>query len=207
MFHITLCITFFATSASWSQSLVSGSVQSAGKPLPNASVYAFSEQEMRRPSAEVTSNDAGEFTIVGLPPGRYYFDAASPKAGFPHQIFAFYISPLQSKPWISVGTNEKVVHVIIDVGIKPIRLTLNLTQIPISKIVHFKFTRPDFAGELIASGTSNSTFYVPPVPFDVSVLVDGFLPWTYSKVHRGKLVKPIADNDTTLQVILIAEKQ
>jgi hypothetical protein len=154
-----------------------------GKPLPGANVYATEEADSKKQFPTVC-NDAGQFTLVGLPEGTIYLSAFKESDGYPYDFFAFYASPGENTPIkLEIKAAQTIRDVRIQLGRRAARLNFSITDQdgrPLEKGASIIFTRLDQANQPYGRGArSNESWLVPPVPFRFSVEAKGFRTWHY----------------------------
>ena len=192
--------------ASFSQAAATpgfGSVQGVilgqnGKPIPGANVWALAEQDMRKPIT-TTSDAAGTFLLSDIPVGSVYISAFKESEGYPYVFYAFYKTKNdRSSAKVEVKPGGVTSGVTIQLGPKDAHLKVDATDekgVPVQ--VGYQLDRDDMPGpystgvptdpRVVGMGFINGMMLVPPVPFRLTVLADGFEPWHYGGANwQGK---------------------
>jgi hypothetical protein len=169
-----------------------------GKPLPDAKVWALPEQDMRYPIT-TTSDAAGTFTLRSIPPGGVYVLAFNESEGYPYPFYAFYRTK-NDRTSVKVEAKPGAVTsgVILQLGPKAAYLKVDATDekgVPVQ--VGYQLDRDDTPGpystsvpsdpRLVGVGFIKGVMLVPPVPFRLTVVANGYEPWHYGGAnYAGK---------------------
>lgn len=155
-------------------------LDSAGKPLADATVYAYSEEDMFR-QIRTRSDSAGRFRLESLPRGAEYVDAFKESDGYPYNFFSFFQTPGQRTPVkINVTAGKVTPNVILQMGLRAAYIELDIRDddgTPVNGTL--LFDRPDIPGPYSRGVAATELLEVPPVPFRLSFEARGYLPWHY----------------------------
>jgi Carboxypeptidase regulatory-like domain len=182
---LTMCLgRGFGQTAAPNYGSVRGIVlDSEGKPLPDAIVYALPQQDMRK-QIDASTDAEGKFEINNLPPGTFYLSAYKETAGYPYNFFSFYMMPHEKVPLaVEVRSGAVSNNVTLQLGEKAAYLTIVVTTddgSALSDGIQLVFSRPDLPGSYQRGASSRAEHIpVPPVPFRLVVEAAGFQPWHY----------------------------
>jgi hypothetical protein len=155
----------------------------SGEPLAGATVFGRPEKNMIK-EIRTQSDANGRFLLTRVPAGGVYLDAFKEDEGYPYTFFAFMImpghGPYGAKVMIKAG--ETTTGAVIRLGAKAAVLKFRITDESGKPIdANAEFERPDLGtgGQSGRSISSDQTLLVPPVPFRVTVSVEGYAPWHY----------------------------
>ena len=155
-------------------------LDSAGKPLAGATVYALPEEDMTK-QIRTTSDSAGRFTLGGIPAGGAYLDAFKESDGYPYNFFSFFKSPGERVPVkIKIIPGKVTPDVVLQLGLRAAYLQLDVTDedgTPVNG--GLSFDRLDIPGPYGTSVSAKELLMVPPVPFRLTFEAAGYLPWHY----------------------------
>lgn len=161
------------------------------KPIAGAEVYALSQEEMRHPDAITTTDSRGKFTLQGLSPGGFYIYAYKESDGYPNGFLRFLTTPNSQSPVVAkVEAGQETTGVTMRLGARFAHLKLNVTDEK-GKVIPARlvFTREDQPGDYI-TGTDikgQASMLVPPMPFRLKVIADGYEEWHYGGANwQGK---------------------
>ena len=131
-----------------------------------------------------TTDGAGSFTLNGLPEGDVYLQAYKESAGHPYNFFAFFTTPGEREPnIIHVKAGGTTKGAVIQLGERAARLNLEVDDgngKVLTEGIGITFTRPDQPGRPYStSAHSKETFWVPPVPFGITISAKGYTEYRY----------------------------
>jgi hypothetical protein len=189
--------------AAQDQAVTLGSIQGVilgydGMPLPGANVWALPEQDMRYPIS-TTSDAAGMFILRNIPIGSVYVLGFKESEGYPYEFYAFYKTKNdRSSAKVEAKAGAVTSGVTIQLGPKAAYLKVNATDekgVPVQ--VGYQLDRDDMPGpfstsvptdpRLVGVGFIKGIMLVPPVPFRLTVVADGYEPWHYGGANwQGK---------------------
>ncbi len=149
-----------------------------GRPLAEATVFIGTLANSPR---AVTDAD-GRFKLDSVPAGLVGLNAFKESAGYPYDMFSFYLMPGARLPKFELAEGETRPNVIIQLGAKAAYLRLYVTTqngLPID--TSLSFSRPDLGryGDYQRGAKSGDVIPVPPVPFRLTVSAHGFRIWHY----------------------------
>jgi Carboxypeptidase regulatory-like domain len=218
----SLIATFFLATACFAQTprtppdtkwgTIEGTVlDDSGKPLPGATVTAY--ERGNRATRDVTQYDAnakGEFSIR-LPEGSVWLTAEKSTEGYPYAFFAFYISPGQKFPTVTVKGGETTKDVVIRVGEKAAHLVYEAVDEngrPVSG-GQFVFNRVDQDQPYSIGVLGRGDMPVPPdAPFRMTFEAKGYRPWHYGGGNwQGREGLISLKSDETLNVIIQVQRE
>jgi len=167
-----------------------GSVQGTvvdigGVPIPGARVFV----RTLRNSPSTEADNQGGFLLKGVPVGEVGLSAYKTESGYPYNIFAFFAVPGQDLPEVRVVEGQLTQNVVIRLGAKAAFLRVEITDengTPVD--AHLTFSRPDLVlarpdlrgyGDYRRAVAAKETILVPPVPFWLTALAEGFQPWYF----------------------------
>ena len=155
-------------------------LDSAGKPLADATVYALPEENMTR-QIRTTSDAAGRFALGGLPPGGVYLSAFKESDGYPYNFFPSFLSPGERSPFKIKITADKVTpDVVIQLGLRAAYLQFDLADADGTPVNgEILCDRLDIPGPCHRGVSAKELLLVPPVPFRLTFKATGYLPWHY----------------------------
>src|SRR6266545_3426710 len=88
---IALSLVSFQETVKPSRGTIKGVVRELnGMPVPEAKVYAYYVDNVRKRTADVTTDANGRFVLDNLLPGILYVRAYKDSAGFPDTFFSFF---------------------------------------------------------------------------------------------------------------------
>ncbi len=155
-------------------------LDSAGKPLAGATVYALPEKDMTK-QIRTASDSAGRFTLEGLPAGGAYLDAFKETDGYPYNLFSFFKSPGERVPVkIKIVADKVTPNVVLQMGLRAAYLQFDIADddgTPVSG--EMLFDRLDMPGPYSRAVSAKELLMVPPVPFRLTFECQGYLPWHY----------------------------
>jgi hypothetical protein len=193
-----------------------GSVQGVvldqqSKPIPNASVYANLEEDMRRPVAVTTTDSAGKFLLRDLPPKRVYIYAYKESDGYPNGFAAFFALPNDQSLVVTKVEAGQTTTITIKRGARSAYLKVHIMDENGSRIgAGLTLTREDQHGDSYAMGTDGEvSMLVPPVPFRLTVDAEGYEDWHYGGANwQGKAGLIALKSDQTLSLdVRLRKKQ
>ena len=160
-----------------------GSVQGVvldekGDPLADATVFVGTMT--KGPSTQ--TDQKGRFTLTGVPSGTVGLHAYKKSAGYPYDLFAFFVAPSAKLPFIEVIAGETTAGVTIQLGERAAHLSIKITDQNENEVdATVELTRPDLGkyGEYRTSAKGGLDLMVPPVPFRMRVKAQGFCAWQY----------------------------
>lgn len=175
---IFLSVTIEAASHTGS---ISGVVlDSADKPLANATVYAVEKTDMRH-QIRVKSDSLGHFVLNDLSTGSVFVDAYKETDGYPYNFFSFFKAPGSNTPMeIEVAPGKLSTGLVLRLGARAATLRLDIANeegSPLSGTI--SFVRPDLPGPYKRGVNSGDEILVPPVPFRLTFDAPGYLSWHY----------------------------
>src|SRR5262252_5751903 len=88
-------------------------VDSDGKAVSNAILYALPEQNMFR-QIRTTADEQGRFVFKALPPGMVYVDTFRESDGFPYNFFVFFNQSDRTFTKIEVKASNATTDVVIN---------------------------------------------------------------------------------------------
>ena len=191
MINLLMNVLLLGTMSGFGQAPVSGSIQGRvldadGKPLAGANVFVVREENMLKSIRGPVTDDLGNFTLTDVAPGVVYVNAFKESDGYPgylYTIFAFYTVPGQRIPKVDVKTGEAIRDVVVQLGARAANLNLLITDeagtpLPAGSL---EASRPDLpnSGILRRGVRGKESLPVPPVPFRLTIKVEGYLPWHY----------------------------
>ncbi len=155
-------------------------LDSAGKPLAGATVYALPEEDMTK-QIRTTSDSAGRFTLGGIPAGGAYLHAFKETDGYPYNFFSFFLSPGERTPVkIKITAGKVTPNVVIQLGLRAAYLQLDVTDEDGTPVDGgLSFDRLDMPGPYSRGVSARELLMVPPVPFRLTFKAAGYLPWHY----------------------------
>jgi Carboxypeptidase regulatory-like domain len=184
-------------------------VTNDGKPFEGATVYALPALNMRQQLRAKTDSN-GKYLLAGVPPGEAFVSVFDEEKGYPYNFFSFFIMPGEEPQKVLVTAQRETSDVNFKLGEKAGRLQLEILDdsgAPITGSAQLVFTRPDLPGNYKMSAGDNISLLVPPVPFRLSINVNGFSQWTYIDKSSGGLLHPRSKKTIKLIVHLApAEK-
>lgn len=152
----------------------------SGRPLADATVFALPQRDMRSQLRTMTDRE-GRFHLERIPAGHLYLDAYKESDGFPYSFFAFF-KTIDGLP-IEIDAKEGITaNVVIRLGPKAAVLKLEAVDQSgqtVTRDATLKFTRPDMPtrGDYSVGAMLPSASLVPPVPFRLTVEVEGYQAW------------------------------
>lgn len=169
---------------------VEGAVlDSEGKPLPNATVTAYMEEQAlskergekaMRDVTQYQTNGDGQFSLQ-LPEGTVWLSAHKQSEGYPYAFFAFYIMPGQRFPTVKVKTGETTKGVVVRVGTKAAHLNYEIVDEDgkpvLGGFVFVRLDQPD--SPYSTSALAKDDLLVPPTPFRMTFEAKGYRAWHY----------------------------
>jgi len=166
-------------------------IDSEGRPLPEATVTSYIDA--KGATRDVTQHKAdaqGRFTF-SLPEGSVWLCAHKTSDEYPYPFFAFYMSPGQDFPTVTIKGGEITRGVVIRVGMKAAHLvyeTVDESGRPIlGRFIFVRVDQPD--RPYSTSALAKDDMLVPPVPFRATFEAKGYKPWHYGdenwKTERG----------------------
>lgn len=155
-------------------------LDSAGKPLAGATVYALPELDMLH-QIRTSTDSAGRFTLRDLPPGSVYLDAFKESDGYPYNMFSFFKSPGERTPVkIKIAAGKVTANVVLQMGLRAAYLQFDITNDDGSPVDgEVLFDRLDMPGPYSRGVNARELLMVPPVPFRLTFRAAGYLPWHY----------------------------
>lgn len=161
-------------------------LDSAGKPLAGATVYALPEEDMNN-QIRTSSDSAGRFTLGGIAAGGAYLDAFKETDGYPYNFFSFFKTPGDRTPVkIKINAGKVTTDVILRKGPRAAYLKFDIATddgTPVDG--ELQFDRPDTRGPYSRGVSAKELLMVPPVPFRLTLNVAGYLPWHYGGERWG----------------------
>jgi hypothetical protein len=185
------------------QTATTGSVEGVvldqqGKPIPDANVWALPERDMRTPIS-TTSDASGKFILHDIPIGNVYILAFKESEGYPYEFYAFYKTKNdRSSAKVEAKPGAVTSGVTIQLGPKAAYLKVDATDENGASVkVAYQLDRDDMPGpysttvptdpRLVGVGFIDGVMLVPPMPFRLTVLADGYQPWHYGGANwKGK---------------------
>jgi hypothetical protein len=192
---------------------ISGRVLDAdGRPVEKVIVTAENHAFPARVLPRAETNREGEFTIVGLTPGRYQLYTRKEEDGYPRTEFNLYdvglpnsevtVSPGQTAPGIVVRLGPKAAlltgQVIDAVSKEPLRhadITVRRVDLP-DRFLRTGLYLPVELGEF--------KLLVPSVAFTVTVTETGYEDWYYQSDNEGSKTSSLLLEPNTTKHLLIA---
>jgi len=194
------------------QSTTLGSIEGVvldrqGKPIPDATVYALPQGDMRILAASSATDSAGKFILQSLQAGGFYIYAYKESDGYPNAFFRFFTIPnSQSQVAAKVEAGQVTTGITIKLIVKFAHLKIHVTdENGIRLGAGLTFRREDQRGDYIMGTDGQVSILVPPVPFRLTVDADGYEPWHYGGAnYAGKpgLISPKPDQTLNLDVRL-----
>ncbi len=160
---------------------IEGSVRDrSGAPVADATVYAFSTEDMRRRMTTATDSN-GRFVFSRVVPGTYDVHAYKEKEGYADSFFSFFANG-NKESWKRVkvysGPAERV---LIELGPKYATLKLSIRDERGNPSGgSLKFIRIDDPARPYGRGaemTGDTVILVPPVPFRFEIEKEGYGLW------------------------------
>lgn len=159
-----------------------------GTAIPEASVYALNETEMRK-RITTTADSNGKFVLRNVPPGTFHIHAYKESAGYPDSFFSFFATSKKAWQQVIVESGRTTGGIIIELGPKYATLKLSIhneSGEPVGSALTFTRTddlqRPYSRG---SNGDGDTTLLVPPVPFRLKVEAKGYETWNYGGESGG----------------------
>jgi hypothetical protein len=155
-------------------------LDSAGKPLSGATVYALPKEDMLH-QIRTSTDSEGRFTLRGLPPGGEYLGAFKESDGYPYNFFSFFKSPGDRTPVeIKITAGKVSPNIVLQLGLRAAYIQLDITNDDGSPLGGaLSFDRPDIPGPYRRGVSANELLMVPAVPFRLMFEAVGYLPWHY----------------------------
>jgi len=178
----------FAQTPQTTLSSVAGVVlDQQGKPIPDANVWALAGDVQY--SITTTSDAAGMFTLLNIPIGDVYVLAFKESEGYPYPFYAFYRTKNdRSSVNVEAKAGEVTSGVTLQLGPKAAHLKIEATDengAPVQ--VALQLDRDDTPGpystsvptdpRLVGVRFIKGVMLVPPVPFRLAVLANGYETW------------------------------
>jgi len=168
------------------------------KPISDANVYGIPEGRDLRNWIWVTADIAGKFTLQNFPVGNAYLHAFKESDGYANNFFAFYMNTARKPVNVEIKPGAVTSGVTIQLGPKAAYLKVNATDekgVPVPVTCHLD--RDGLPGpystsvgtdpRLVGGGFITGSMLVPPAPFRLTVLADGYEPWHYGRAtYAGK---------------------
>jgi len=195
-------------------------IDSNGRPIAGANVYALPAQDMTQRFTAVSDVD-GKFTINGILMGgdcgwcrTAYIQAYKDSEGYPDKVFAFYHTVDSEVAKVEIDPHRSPPSVVVQMGPKTAYLNLVITDQQGRHIgASVTFTRDGFTHGVYKRGVGiDETIPVPPVPFRITVEVEGFETWHYGGQNfQGKLglitLKPGQNLRLNVQLVKVQESK
>jgi hypothetical protein len=154
-----------------------------GPPVPGATVYAYYQDNMRKRTADVTTDSNGRFVLDHLLPGVLYVRAYKDIAGFPDTFFSFFdLDNRKASQLVTVEAGKTSNDVVIELGPKYATLKLLIQDEQGNPINgSLKFTRQDDPNRPYWRGVnSEGAYLVPPLSFRLEIEAKGYQKWRYN---------------------------
>jgi Carboxypeptidase regulatory-like domain len=182
---IALTLFSFQEAVRPSMGIIKGVVRELnGMPVPGAKVYAYYQDNMRKRTADVTTDSNGRFVLDNLLPGVLYVRAYKESAGFPDTFFSFFDlkDNRKASQLVTVEAGKTSSELVIELGPKYATLELSIQDEqgnPIDGAL--KFTREDDPSRPYWRGVnSEGAYLVPPLPFRLEIEAKGYQKWHYN---------------------------
>jgi hypothetical protein len=182
---VALSLVAFQEAVNPARGTISGVVRGLnGMPVTGAKVYEYYQDNMRKRTAEVTTDSNGRFVLDRLVPGVVYVRAYKESAGFPDTFFSFFDlkDNRKASQLVTVEAGKTFSEVVIELGPKYSTLKLSIQDEQGNPIGgSLKFTREDDPSRPYWRGVnSEGAYLVPPLPFRLEIEAKGYQKWRYN---------------------------
>lgn len=163
-----------------------------GRPVPDATVYAERTDAIMTISPSAVSDETGKFLIKDVTPGMYIVYGAKEKDGYPRTTSAFHYSDTNSHPQISVSKQQVSSNVIVRLGQKVPKLSLNILDSETKKSLRSaqatlrQVDNPDYLYSVTLSRLKGEEFEIlaPTVSFTLEISAPGYADWKYRDLNQ-----------------------